>query len=852
MRAPLVTLPLAAAALLAALLPPAPAQAADAPSFTGPGVVAEGPDFPSEAYADPWDYANPQDMLVDRGPVINATVTGVSGGRLRFTASRPAHLSLVFPGYDGSLPVGREGLKQPIPAAGYTHASLRLYASARGPGGLSWQGCGVAAPCRNGHLSFTVEPGWHTYRLTLAGQGNWSGAVTGVRLAVSPSSAISYELDWVRLYRQAGPDVEVAASGTPFWDADADRANNTAGNPGWGRLPSDGKRWMFRASAYPPGTYRFFQSDSGYSAPLEVRATPRVVFEAPSEAGGEDYATARLGDPWDMNAPSDARVGNAQQVAWAGGVLHATNGPPDQNDPFVLLRQAGLIDTGRYHRLEVRTDYDGPFGLEDAPGGGMHGRLIWSRSETPTVWEDSKEFVTYSTVDRYVIDLHTPVRADVADDESRVRHGWVGHLSRLRWDPNEDRGARRWRIDGIWLRADHEARGPFDVRWHDTTGNAGVKVSLYADRDRSGYDGVLLEPDVAQTAGGTAYRWSARSLPSGTWHLYAVATDGVATGRSYAGGPLHVTQAPSPAIRVAGGDRIQTAVRLSQAAFPATASHVVIARDRDFPDALAAAPLAAAANGPLLLNPQDRLHDAVRAEVRRLGARTVYLMGGPVAQSASVEAALRADGVTVVRVAGSSRYATASAAAREAVRLWGGTAGEAPLLAGGTTFPDALAAGPLAAARRQPLLLTYPDAMPSETRQAVADFRARTVTVLGGEKAVATATVGQLGVPVSRIGGPSRYDTAVLAAQAALAAGARPGVVLAASGDTFADALAAGPSVAARDGLLLLVGREILPEVTHRFLDARAREVNTLRVAGGGAAVAEHVVGALADAADLP
>ena len=843
----------ALAAVLPAALAPVPAGAAGAPAFAGPAHLAEAPDFATEAYADPWDYANPDDLLVDRGPVINASVTGVSGGRLRFTAAGPSHLSLVFPGYDGSLPVGREGLKQPIPAAGYTHATLRLWASSRGPAGLSWQGCGVAAPCRQGHISFRAEPGWHTYRLTLAGAGGWSGAVTGLRLAVSPSGRTDYELDWFRLYRTATPDVVVQASGTPFWDADADLANNTAGNPGWGRLAQDGRTWVFRASSFPPGTYRFFQSGSGHSAPLTIHPAPRIVFDAPSEAGGEDYATARLGDPWDMSGPGDvAGVGNAQQVAWSGGALHATNGPPAPNDPFVLLRQAGPIDTNRYHRLEVRADYDGAFGLEDAPGGGMHGRLIWSRAQSPTVWEDSKEFVTYSTVDRYVIDLHTNPRSHLAEDENGTRLGWTGQMTRVRWDPNEDRGARRWRLDGVWLRADHESHGPFDVTWHDTAGGAGVRVSLYADRDRSGFDGILLEPDVAQTAGTTSHRWSGRSLPGGTWWLYAVATDGVATSRTYAGGPLQVTQAPAPAIRVAGGGRVDTAVRLSRGAFASGSPAVVVARDRDFPDALAAAPLAAAAGGPLLLNPLERLDDAVRAEIRRLGARTVYLMGGAAAQSPAVEAALRAEGVTVVRVAGSSRYATAAVAAREAVRLWGGAAGQEPLLASGTTFPDALTAGPLAAARRQPLLLTYPDAMPSETRQAVAAFGARAVTVLGGEQAVRTATVQQLGVAINRVSGPSRYDTAVRAAEAALAAGATPGTVLAASGDTFADALAAGPAAAAAGGLLLLVGRDVLPEVTHRFLDAHAARIGALRVAGGGAAVAEHVVGALADAADLP
>ncbi len=78
------------------------------------------------------------------------------------------------------------------------------------------------------------------------------------------------------------------------------------------------------------------------------------------------------------------------------------------------------------------------------------------------------------------------------------------------------------------------------------------------------------------------------------------------------------------------------------------------------------------------------------AELDRLGARTVHLVGGPAAQSPAVEGALRARG-TVVRVAGTDRFATAAAAARAAVDEWradGDTwAGERVLVASGADFP---------------------------------------------------------------------------------------------------------------------------------------------------------------------
>ena len=64
-----------------------------------------------------------------------------------------------------------------------------------------------------------------------------------------------------------------------------------------------------------------------------------------------------------------------------------------------------------------------------------------------------------------------------------------------------------------------------------------------------------------------------------------------------------LTQVGRSGIRLAGVDRVDTAVKISQNSFPAngSANAVVLARGDIFPDALAGAPLAVAKGGPLLL-----------------------------------------------------------------------------------------------------------------------------------------------------------------------------------------------------------------------------------------------------------
>ena len=91
----------------------------------------------------------------------------------------------------------------------------------------------------------------------------------------------------------------------------------------------------------------------------------------------------------------------------------------------------------------------------------------------------------------------------------------------------------------------------------------------------------------------------------------------------------------------------------------------------------------------------------------------------------------------------------------------------------------------------------------------------------------------------------------MLAAEAAVSRGADDGTVLVATGRTFPDALAAGPSVVAKDGILLLVDRDELVAPTRAYLEARRGRIRWLRVAGGPSAVSDAVVNGLVTAAGV-
>ena len=92
--------------------------------------------------------------------------------------------------------------------------------------------------------------------------------------------------------------------------------------------------------------------------------------------------------------------------------------------------------------------------------------------------------------------------------------------------------------------------------------------------------------------------------------------------------------------RLAGPTRIETAIEISKHHFPDGAEVVYLARQDDFPDALAGG---VANDGPILLVRTNVLPDAVAHEIGRLDPRTVIALGGPAAVSQSVlEAAIAA------------------------------------------------------------------------------------------------------------------------------------------------------------------------------------------------------------------
>ena len=301
--------------------------------------------------------------------------------------------------------------------------------------------------------------------------------------------------------------------------------------------------------------------------------------------------------------------------------------------------------------------------------------------------------------------------------------------------------------------------------------------------------------------------------------------------------------------RVAGVDRYATAAAAALDAF-ATSESVVVARGDSFPDALAGAYLTGVVDAPLLLTRSDALPTVTSDAIAALGATKVYLLGGTSAISDSVADDAAADGREIVRVAGPNRFATAARIASQEAAGIGEIGGKrAAILASGDAFADALAAGPVAHAAHLPALLTSPAVLPVETVDALDSLGIEHVVVVGGTAAVSEAVVDAVesrGLTTQRVGGANRYDTAARVADFALDTfeDITDDRIDLATGERFADALAAGPSAGQRGNPVLLTASASLSSETRAWLEDHAGTLLDGRVFGGTAAIADATAAA--------
>ena len=288
--------------------------------------------------------------------------------------------------------------------------------------------------------------------------------------------------------------------------------------------------------------------------------------------------------------------------------------------------------------------------------------------------------------------------------------------------------------------------------------------------------------------------------------------------------------------RLAGADRYETSAKISQKYFD-KADTVVLASGKNNVDALVSASYADAKKAPILLSTFSDVPASVKAEILRLGAKNVVIVGGNASISVKAENDLKAMGLSIKRIAGANRYETSAILAQNVKDMTGSD--KLILITGvNNKEADALTVSSLATKSQIPVMMTKANELDSNARAKINSWKPSQVIVVGGQATISDRVMGQINVnSKTRVAGATRFETA-----AKIAKQAYPNAnhVFVTNGYKAVDALAAGAVTAKAKSPILLVGNN---SVINEVKDITSGK--KLTVLGGTSTVSENVVNKL-------
>lgn len=266
--------------------------------------------------------------------------------------------------------------------------------------------------------------------------------------------------------------------------------------------------------------------------------------------------------------------------------------------------------------------------------------------------------------------------------------------------------------------------------WPDALGGAPLAGALKAPL-------LLTDPDVLSP------EVTAEIARLNVQEIYVLGGTKAVSGDVYAS--LAALVGPGDIKRLAGDDRYATANRIAEEVVTVRGAHydgtAIVVTGKNFPDALAVSPIAAANGWPIFLTEPEALPASVNTAMQSVGANHGYIIGGVGAVSPDIETLLATPPfMGFTRIGEGNRYATAAAVAELGFdglgMLW-----SRPAIATGANFPDALAGGVLQGSDYSVMLLTpkdylHPDAAAALSANADKIYELR---YLGGAGVVGPA-----------------------------------------------------------------------------------------------------------------
>ena len=446
-------------------------------------------DYASLELTNPWDMADTTD--------IETTINLVGGGGTfqngSFVGTSDSTTPAVY------LKVGTDG----IDTSKYKYLSFKLSRSDNTSDMfIIWPGGAQV-------FDFADSVGNDTYNIDLSMNAGWTGTITNFIIRPALSPGVTFQLDWVSL-RKTG------------YDTDRNITSLTAA----------------------------IDSAAGF---IVVNTPPSIEIKHPSIKGGEALK------PWNMTADPDLALfsnleGDADpnfpgenlttylpDVRSIDGVrgdfFKGTNldgsFDPVNYSTYPFVANPITFDAGTYKNLCFKLLMDTTFSI----GGGSVGRVFWSNAADISSFNTSEDLVliydgwSASRWYEYCVDM-TKLHLD-----GTTTSNWAGTITAFRVDAHEFTPATTYYLDYIKLRKDDTSKGVYNIAFDIQDPEDTASVSLYYTGGFSPSGGTLI---TTLNEGQSSYAWDTTGIASGSYLIYAVATDAQNTITRSATGRLQV------------------------------------------------------------------------------------------------------------------------------------------------------------------------------------------------------------------------------------------------------------------------------------------------------------------------
>ncbi|BDR85737.1 cell wall-binding repeat-containing protein [Clostridium tetani] len=291
--------------------------------------------------------------------------------------------------------------------------------------------------------------------------------------------------------------------------------------------------------------------------------------------------------------------------------------------------------------------------------------------------------------------------------------------------------------------------------------------------------------------------------------------------------------------RICGVDRYQTAVKISQNGWKSGSDYAILASGEDYADALCATSLAKAKDAPIFLTKKNSSNEETLKELKRLGVKKLYIIGGYGSISEEIENKVKSVVKNTERLQGKDRYETSVKIAEKL--------GESNkvILTSGEGYADALSIAPVAAIKGIPVVLTKVRELPTSTKEYIKSIGATTTYVIGGTEAISD-TVKNLVPSPERIYGQDRFETNSEIIKAFAIEfdfeNAYVALGVGSTGKEFADGLSASALSAKNRAPVILTG-QTLNSVTRDLAREKLYPTTNLTVLGGVKNISDTAVG---------